>query len=83
MRNSSSKKQAAGLDDRDPNRERDRGGHDVARYSDCPSVRWVMQAGLGEADDNGVQGLARLRGDPMRNPANAIAAGQMMSADPG
>jgi hypothetical protein len=60
----------------------------VARYSDlAPSVRRIMQAGLGEA--------ARLHaitlfersldvpGDPMRYPLNAIAAAQKLSPEPG
>lgn len=57
----------------------------VARYSDlAPSVRRIMQAGLGES--------GRLRAitlfqeslgvpdDPMRNPLNAIEAGRVGSA---
>ena len=57
------------------------------RYSDlAPSVRRIMQAGLGETGRlhaiTAFQGSLGVPEDPMRNPLNAIAAGRMMSSEP-
>jgi hypothetical protein len=60
----------------------------VARYSDlAPSVSRIMQAGLSETGRlHAITAFQRSLGvpdDPMRNPLNAIAAGQMVSSEPG
>jgi hypothetical protein len=59
----------------------------VARYSDlAPSVTRIMQAGLDEAGRfhaiTAFQESLGVPGDPMRNPANAIAAGRSVSVEP-
>lgn len=60
----------------------------LARYGDlAPSVRRIMQAGLDEAGQlraiTAFQGSLGVPDDPMRNPLNAIAAGQRTGAAPG
>ena len=60
----------------------------VARYSDlAPSVTRIMQAGLEEPARlhaiTAFQESLGVPGDPMRNPANAIAAARVVSAEPG
>jgi hypothetical protein len=60
----------------------------VARYSDlAPSVSRIMKAGLGETGRlhaiTVFQQSLGVPDDPMRNPVNAIAAGRMMSSEPG
>jgi hypothetical protein len=60
----------------------------VARYSDlAPSVSRIMQAGLAESARlhaiNAFHASLGVHDDPMRNPVNAIAAGRMISPEPG
>jgi hypothetical protein len=60
----------------------------VARYNDlAPSVSRIMQAGLGEAGRlHAITMFEQSLGvpdDPMRNPLNAIAAGRLVSSEPG
>jgi hypothetical protein len=60
----------------------------VTRYRDlAPSVTRIMQAGLNEKGRlhaiTVFQGSLGVPDDPMRNPQNAIAAGRLMSAEPG
>jgi hypothetical protein len=59
----------------------------LARYSDlAPSVRRIMDAELGEAGRLHAitlfQNSLGVLDDPMRNPANAIAAGAEIADDP-
>ena len=54
----------------------------LARYNDlAPSLNRIMSAGLGEAGRlhaiTAFQGSLGVAGDPMRDPANAIAAGRL------
>jgi hypothetical protein len=60
----------------------------VARYSDlAPSVNRIMQAGLEETGRlHAITLFEQSLGvpdDPMRNPQNAIAAGRLISSEPG
>ena len=60
----------------------------VASYNDlAPSVTRIMDAGMGEPGRLHAITLFKesllTPGDPMRNPVNAIAAGQLVDAEPG
>ena len=60
----------------------------LSRYNDlAPSLNRIMDAGLGETGRLHAltlfQASLGVTGDPMRNPANAIAAGQLMERDSG
>ena len=60
----------------------------LTRYNDlAPSLNRIMDAGLGETGQLHAitlfQASLGVTGDPMRNPLNAIAAGQLKERDAG